>query len=58
MPDEERRNQKGFQEIRSRSGRLLCRIDPERDILEFKDKNGAESVDLRRYRRGEEREKH
>lgn len=55
MPDDRRRNQKGFQDIRSRSGRLLCRVDAERDILEFKDKGQVETVDLRRFKSGETR---
>lgn len=56
MADEQRRNE-AMKDIRSRTGRLLCRIDPDRDILEFKDKGQVETVDLQRYRRGEASEK-
>lgn len=56
MRQEEQRNQ-SMKDIRSRTGRLLCRIDPDRDILEFRDKGQIETVDLQRYRRGEASEK-
>lgn len=46
-----------MKDIRSRTGRLLCRIDPDRDILEFKDKGQVETVDLNRYRRAQASEK-
>jgi hypothetical protein len=50
---EEQRRKESMQDIRSRTGRKLCRFDPDRDILEFKDKGQVETVDLQRYRRGE-----
>lgn len=56
MAEEQRRNQ-AMREIRSSTGRLLCRIDPTRDILEFKDKGHTETIDLQRYRGGEAPEK-
>jgi hypothetical protein len=50
MAEEKRRKQ--MEEIRSeRSGRLLCRFDPERDRMEFKEPGKApEFVDLGKYR--------
>jgi hypothetical protein len=56
MSKDERRKD-GMRDIRSRDGRKLCRFDPDRDILEFKDRGQVETVDLQRYRRGEAPEK-
>lgn len=56
MREQERRKD-GMQDIRSRDGRKLCRFDPDRDILEFKERGQVETVDLQRYRRGEASEK-